>query len=54
MKTKQALEKIKNQMMMVSKAHKGIQSEGDAWPESGFIAVMEKRSYNTELRWKVL
>lgn len=37
------LEKMKNQMMMVSKAHKGIQSEGGAWPECGFIAVMEKK-----------
>lgn len=35
-------EKIKNQMMMVSKVHKGIESEGDAWPQCGFIAVREK------------
>lgn len=29
-------------MMMDSKVHKGIQSEGVAWPECGSTAVMEK------------
>lgn len=47
-------ERIKNQMMMDSKVHKGIQSEGDAWPECGSTAVMEKWSHITELHWIVL
>lgn len=48
-------EKIKKQMMMmVSKVHKGIQSEGNAWPECGSTAVMEKWSYIIELHWIVL
>lgn len=47
-------ERIKNQMMMDSKVHKGIQSEGVAWPECGSTAVMEKWSHITELHWIVL
>lgn len=43
------LEKMKSQMITVSKVHKGVQSEGNAWPECGFTAVMEKRSYIIEL-----